>query len=621
MFKLFDFIYKHRFNILASFFLLLIISILFFVLPKDETKDLLKTIENRSFDFRQNVIEKEREVRDDIVIITVDDPSYEYLIDEYGDWPIPRSVYADIIDYVAQDKPQAIILDLLFIKSLNRIPNSDLKLIDALKRNQNVYVAINFDDYSFDLRKPPSMPTAIDYELQNNSHHVQIHKFPNCRMILNEIFNATKNIAQVNIFKDTDGVTRNIPAVVSYPEYDKDLNPLKYNYYPYLTLKVALDYFSRIDGVSTDKLKIENNNLIFNLRKFPIDDEAQFVLNWYGKSVIDSEENFDYVSFWEVVKSLKAVEKGQEPVLPKNYFKNKFVYVGTSVYSLSDIKTVPTSRSMPGVEIQATLLNNLLENELIKIAPSYYNYFVIVLLSLLAIYTVLKIRSVFISVVSFITLISGFIYFSFYVMEKYNLWIEVVVPLVLVITIFIASFIVKYLLKSRDFEYTYKLATTDGLTELYNHRFFQEKMKLYIDLYQKNKQPFSLILIDIDFFKKFNDNYGHQAGDAVLKEVAKTLKANVRSQDIVCRYGGEEMAIILINTPNDEAIKVAQKVCDSVANKKFELSSELTVNVTISLGVSSYPNHGKNSTELIEHADKGLYFAKENGRNQVGIIK
>ena len=621
MFKLFDFIYRHRFNILASFFLLLIISILFFVLPKDETKDLLKTIENRSFDFRQNVIEKEREVRDDIVIITVDDPSYEYLIDEYGDWPIPRSVYADIIDYVVQDKPQAIILDLLFIKSLNRIPNSDLKLIDALKRNQNVYVAINFDDYSFDLRKPPSMPTAIDYELQNNSHHVQIHKFPNCRMILNEIFNATKNIAQVNIFKDTDGVTRNIPAVVSYPEYDKDLNPLKYNYYPYLTLKVALDYFSRIDGVSIDKLKIENNNLIFNSRKFPIDDEAQFVLNWYGKSVIDSEENFDYVSFWEVVKSLKAVEKGQEPVLPKNYFKNKFVYVGTSVYSLSDIKTVPTSRSMPGVEIQATLLNNLLENELIKIAPSYYNYFVIVLLSLLAICTVLKIRSVFISVVSFITLISGFIYFSFYVMEKYNLWIEVVVPLVLVITIFIASFIVKYLLKSRDFEYTYKLATTDGLTELYNHRFFQEKMKLYIDLYQKNKQPFSLILIDIDFFKKFNDNYGHQAGDAVLKEVAKTLKANVRSQDIVCRYGGEEMAIILINTPNDEAIKVAQKVCDSVANKKFQLSSELTVNVTISLGVSSYPNHGKNSTELIEHADKGLYFAKENGRNQVGIIK
>ncbi len=621
MVKIFELLYKYRFNILSFFFLILLFSVLFFVLPQEETKDLLQTIENRSFDFRQNIIAKKREVRQDIVIITVDDPSYEYLIDEYGDWPIPRSVYADVIDFVAEDNPKAIILDLLFIKSLNRIPNSDSKLIETLKRNQNAYVAINFDDYSFELRQPPTIPTAIHYEIENSSKNLKPFYFPNCRMIVKEIFDVTKNIAQVNIYKDEDGVTRKIPAIVNYPVYDKDFNPTTVNSYPYLTLKVALDYFNYVDNLNTDKLIIDkNNNLIFNNQKFPLDNKAQFVLNWYGKSFIDDEENFDHVSFWEVIKSMKAEKMGIKPVLSSDYFKDKFVYIGTSVYSLSDIKTVPTSRSMPGVEIQATLLNNLLENDLIKIAPPFYNYLIILLLSLLAIYTALKIKSVSVSVISFLTLLFAFSYFSVYVMEKYNLWVEVIVPFVLSIVIFIASFIVRYLLKSRDFEHTYKLATTDGLTELYNHRFFQEQMKLNIDLYQKNKQPFSLILIDIDFFKKFNDNYGHQAGDAVLKEVAKTLKSCVRSQDIVCRYGGEEMAIILINTPNEEAVKVAQKVCDTVANRKFELSPELTVNVTISLGVSTYPLNGSTPSELIEYSDQCLYAAKENGRNQVGKI-
>ena len=131
-------------------------------------------------------------------------------------------------------------------------------------------------------------------------------------------------------------------------------------------------------------------------------------------------------------------------------------------------------------------------------------------------------------------------------MDKYNIWVWNVIPLILTVFIFVCSYIIKYLVKSRDFEYTYKLATTDGLTELYNHRYFQEKMSEKIKLAEKTGSQFSLIMIDIDFFKKFNDKYGHQAGDAVLKHVANTLKNNVRSEDYVCRYGGEEMTIIPI---------------------------------------------------------------------------
>ena len=172
-------------------------------------------------------------------------------------------------------------------------------------------------------------------------------------------------------------------------------------------------------------------------------------------------------------------------------------------------------------------------------------------------------------------------------------------------------YLVKYFKKSKDFEYTYKLATTDGLTELYNHRFFQEQLLLNIENTKRYNIPFSLIIIDIDFFKKFNDKYGHQAGDAVLKQVATILKKQVRATDIVCRYGGEEMTIILTGTPKKEAIIAAQKICEVVASTPFKLNHTTVVNVTISLGVATCSEDGIDSNTLIEVADKGLYLAKE----------
>ena len=134
---------------------------------------------------------------------------------------------------------------------------------------------------------------------------------------------------------------------------------------------------------------------------------------------------------------------------------------------------------------------------------------------------------------------------------------------------------------------------------------------------ERYENVFSLIILDIDFFKKFNDNFGHQSGDAVLRQVSSILKKNVRSTDIVCRYGGEEISIILPNSNNDEAINTAQKLCNIVAENKFKLSNNRESNVTISLGVSTYKADGTTPAEIIEAADKRLYNAKNNGRNRV----
>ena len=608
-------LYRHRYDIFFSSLLVILIGLFCFIIPKNDTINVLKILENKTFDIRQNIIAKNKSVNKDIVIVTVDDPSYEYLLETYGDWPIPRNVYAKMLDYIQAQKPKYVAFDLLFIKNLKRIPKSDDELVEGFRKYKNTFTAINFDDYSSELRNPPILSENIKTNVNIDSNNINIYKFQNCRIILPEIIEATSNVGHINTPKEDDGFLRTIPIVVNYPQMNKD------NYYLYMTLKLAIDYLNKYENANIKDVRIDkNNNLILGKRKIPLTENAEVILNWYGPSGLENGKTYKYVSFWEVLKSIEAKNTGAKQLIEKDFFKNKIVYIGTNIFSLSDIKTVPTSKYFPGVEIHATLLNNILDNNLIKKADLKYNILICLMLMILASYTAFKIRSVYISITLFLILNGLYLYFSTYVMDKYNIWVWVVIPLLLTVFVFVCSYIIRYLIKSRDFEYTYKLATTDGLTELYNHRYFQEQMSENIRLAEKNGSQFSLIMIDIDFFKKFNDKYGHQAGDAVLKHVANTLKNNVRNEDYVCRYGGEEMTIILNNTNKETAINIAQKICNAVSSKKYQLTPELEVNITISLGCSTYPENGKTPAELIEYADKCLYNAKENGRNQVGSI-
>lgn len=614
MHKIFDYIHNHRYYLFYSFLLIALFAFIFIFIPKDETKIIINYLENKTFDIRQNIVSQHKEASKDIVIITIDDPSYEYLIEKYGDWPIPRNVYAEILEYVQAQQPKYVAFDLLFIKSLNRIKGSDSKLVEGLKKYQNTYTAFNFDDYSFDLRKAPILDEKLKSQIENKSETVKPFSFKNCRLIMDEIIDVTKNIGHINTPKSDDGFIRSIPMIVEYPNYTNNTP----DYYLYMTTKLAVDYLNKYENENISTLKIdENNNLILGKRKIPLTKNAEAIANWYG----NPQKGFKYVYIWELIKSMEAKKNGEKELIPNDLFKDKFVYIGTSVFSLSDIKTVPISKYMPGVEIHATLLNNILDNNFIKEATTTQNIILSVLLALIAGTIVFKVNSVFVSNALFAISLFGYTYLSTLVMDKYNLWIWLVAPICLAIFIFVCSYLVKYLLKSRDFETTYKLATTDGLTGLYNHRFFQDKMKVMIDEAKKENTNFSLIMLDIDFFKKFNDTYGHQAGDRVLRYVADTLKTCVRKDDYVCRYGGEEMTVILNNTKKEQAIFVANKICTTIASKTYELASDLNVNITVSLGTSTYPDNGKTASELVSYADNCLYKAKENGRNQVGIIE
>lgn len=566
---------------LKKFLYILWISIfavlLFFSVKNGSFFSFIGSMENRTFDIRQNLSANSgvRHHNKDIVIVAIDDGSYEYILDKYGEWPLRRDMYAQMVDYIEAQQPKTVAFDLMFVKSMKSDIESDNALINVFKKYDNVYTSMNLDNQPEDLRIPPQLPEKLTVKPYPNVKDTI--EYSNCRVILQGILDATSNIGMINVSRSDDGVLREMPLY------------LKYNgkYYPQLGYRVAL-----ASG---------------NVKNVQPNEDASVILNWYGPA-----GTFENISMY---KLLKAVENND---IKAFNFHNKIVYFGATAASLFDIKTIPVDKVYPGVEVQATYVNNLLDGSLIKQCPEYVNILAGLLLALLTVIFVMKIQSMPTAFGLSVTISAFYVMFAYELMRFKYYWIKIVSPLSIVLFAFILAVIVKYLIKSRDFDTQYKLATTDGLTELYNHRYFQEQMQRFVSHSDRYNTVFSLIIIDIDFFKKFNDNFGHQSGDAVLRQVAFALKKNVRATDIVCRYGGEEMSIILPNTKNEEAVAIANKLCTIIGTKKCKLANGKESNVTISLGVSTYGEEdGLTPTELIASADKRLYHAKENGRNRV----
>jgi diguanylate cyclase (GGDEF)-like protein len=163
------------------------------------------------------------------------------------------------------------------------------------------------------------------------------------------------------------------------------------------------------------------------------------------------------------------------------------------------------------------------------------------------------------------------------------------------------------------------LAIYDTLTGLYNRRYFDEKFGTEAQQAFVNKTSLSLVLIDIDHFKKVNDTFGHPEGDKILRGVASLLKNSVRKKDTVARYGGEEFILVLPEANLEAASMIAERIRKLVENTSFDIGNA-HLNATISLGISSFPSHrARSKEELLKMADLALYRAKGEGRNRVSL--
>ncbi len=164
----------------------------------------------------------------------------------------------------------------------------------------------------------------------------------------------------------------------------------------------------------------------------------------------------------------------------------------------------------------------------------------------------------------------------------------------------------------------HSLSNTDSLTQINNVRYFKAQLQKAVNSSLLTQSPTSVIIGDVDHFKKFNDTYGHALGDEVLKRVAQTLKNESRDQDIPARYGGEEFVVLLPDTPEQSAFEQAERIRQAIENLKIESESG-TLKVTMSLGIATCPLHTEKVDELIKLADQALYLSKNRGRNQSSL--
>lgn len=163
-----------------------------------------------------------------------------------------------------------------------------------------------------------------------------------------------------------------------------------------------------------------------------------------------------------------------------------------------------------------------------------------------------------------------------------------------------------------------QLAITDGLTELYNYRYFKDQLNQEIIRAKRHNTTVSITMIDIDYFKNYNDTHGHPAGDLVLKKIGELLRNNIRKIDVAARYGGEEFALILVETDKQSAGFVANKIKTLVERQKFNFEeTQPNGKLTISMGVATYPVDAISLDDLVKKADQRLYRAKKAGRNRV----
>lgn len=505
-----------------------------------------------------------------IVIVEISDSD----IDAIGRWPWRRRWHALMVKALRDLGAKSIYFDVLFSEESSG--EDDSLFSEAIKEAGNVYLPFAFAGRPTDSK--------------------------NVLLPLEKLSSYTKGTGSINIYPDIDGVVRKVPLFFMGEE----------GLHPHVTLKLAMDYL----GLKIKKLRLDYLSLSGSKQemKIPLIEKNKMLVNWTGKW----EETFKHYSFLDVLGAYQDFLKNQTAKIDLKPFRNSICIVAATAMGLYDIESVPLEPVYPSAGIIATAISNILDEGFMRTLPIWFNWLLIYILALVPALLISgnkPLREILLMIpAGAIFLITVFLFF------KRGIWIDFSAPLVSFSGSYLIVATCNFVRVSVEKKGFFRLAVTDELTALYNIRYFKTilRAECLMARVEANKS-FCIVMSDVDNFKRFNDTYGHQVGDLVLKEVAAVLKSSVRSSDIVARYGGEEMIVLLRGTPLEGGLVVAKKIRENV-EKHLVKDEDNNYKVTISLGVSSF-NSQDNEETVIKRADQGLYKSKELGRNCIATTE
>ena len=381
--------------------------------------------------------------------------------------------------------------------------------------------------------------------------------------------------AHINVTPDMDGIIRRVPVSINYRD----------------------EKFWAL-GISTAARFLNmNEESVIEQLNIPQDKEGNLFINY-----ANIEEEIGYYPFSEVLN--KRVEPYK--------FKDRIVLIGQLAHGLANADILPTPfKTKHGLLLHASIIDSILNKSFLRRIPSWVNGIIIIPISLLLGFILTRTRfweGMFL-ITAFMT---SYIAVSIFLFNFYGLILDIIPIIGISILSVIAYNIFSY-------SSAKEMSDKDSLTGLYNHRYSIEALGCEIERFNRIGHPVSVAMLDIDYFKRYNDTYGHRTGDMVLKELSGLLKKNTRKLDIVGRYGGEEFILILPATSKDQAGILAERIRNAVQTYPFcqgRLNS-----VTISVGIATCPEDSNIPEVLIEKSDNALYEAKEKGRNRVCIYQ
>ena len=464
--------------------------------------------------------------------------------------------------------------DIIFSESAPE--EEDRALEEALKESKNVYLPFVFQDTSYDINK--------------------------AFLPLGRFAPYIKGTGSFNIYPDIDGVTRRIPLF--FRAKDK--------IYPHAALQIAMDYSGlKIKDISTKALTLSSGGSEIRI---PLVDNDKLLLDWYGKW----KHTFKHYGFVDVLAAYQNLLDNKKPGINPDDFKNSICLVAVTAIGLYDIKSAPLEPEYPGIGVFATALSDILDKNFLYAPAAWINILLLYILALLPAFLIFGEKPLRETVAVFLM---GGAYFAVnFLFFQNNIWLDFTLPLCGLFTSFIAVEIYNFVRVAVERQSFFNMSITDGLTGLFNIRYFKMLLDTEIMMARSDStKKFAIVMSDVDHFKNFNDTYGHQVGDLVLKEVGDALKTAVRSSDIVARYGGEEMIVLLRGSSLKDGLAVAEKIRKSVENNQVKNQSG-SYKVTISLGVAIF-KAGDTADLIIKRADEALYKAKEAGRNRVFTLE
>ena len=535
--------------------------------------NLLQRFELVTYDYRV-MARGSRPADPRIVVIEMSDDS----VAKIGRWPWDRDWHATMIKILKEMGAKDVVFDVIFSEKSN--PEKDEIFAQAIKDAKNVYLAEIVDQDAS--RTKLSILTSLP-----------------------EFTHWAAGGGHINLHPDIDGVMRRIPLVIQAGNRE----------IPQMSFSVALDEL-KLDIMEVQKM--EGGLFIFprNQKPFviPLDHDGNLIINWLGRW----KEAYQHYSYIDVITSYVMMQKGQAPLIDLHQLNGKICYIGTSATGLFDIRPTPLEPSYPAVGVNLTVLNNVLERKFIKEFTYKENLTVLLCLALL-LFWIMKLSSYFKTAVFTAAVALAYVGFTTALFVYFSVWANMIYPLTLVLATYFFVTLHNQLSVTLERAKLLKLATRDSLTGLFNIGHFKLLLKAELTtLAMRPNRNLSILMSDVDHFKNTNDTYGHQMGDAVLKEVAAIIKSTCRALDVAARYGGEEFIVMLPGANDQEAFKVAEKIRKSISQKVF-FHAKGDFSATISLGVTQVSPEEKDMAKIVERADKALYEAKHTGRDRAVI--